>query len=167
MSEETKTEPKTVYWKNLPVNGAKGPKWQDLHDEVVRLTKNHGIDEWGNDQSTQSSGDTRGMEQARQIHDTLRAWEKQKQKEKIIKPEDRVHHHAIMGFGKRYMVSAPEDGYKHNTQTTKRKEKHVVYLGGKKRKTKRKKTKRKKRKTKRRKKTRKHKRRKKRKTKRR
>jgi len=165
MSGETKTGSKIVDWKKLPVNDS-GKNWQDLHNEVVRLTKNHGIDEYGRDQSTQSSGDTRGMGEARQIHDTLRAWEKQKEKEKIIEPEDRVHHHAMMGLGARYMVSAPGDGYKPR-QTTTRKEKPVVYLGGKKRKTKRKKTKRKKRKTKRRKKTRKHKRRKRRKTRRR
>jgi len=36
MSGETKTKPKTVDWKKLPVNGANGKNWQDLHNVVLQ-----------------------------------------------------------------------------------------------------------------------------------
>ncbi len=151
MSGETKTEPKTVDWKNLHVSN--GETWQDLHNESVKLIKNHGINEHGEDQEHFSTGNTSGMAKARQIHDKLRAWEKKKEKEGIINSKDRVHRQKLWGLGERYFPVNEKDGFNKN-QTKMMDGKPVVVAGGKKRKTKRKK-----RKTKRKKKTRKHKRR--------
>lgn len=151
MSGETKTETKTVDWKNLDVSN--GKTWQDLHNESVKLIKNHGINEHGEDQEHFSTGNTRGMAKARQIHDELRAWEKKKEKEGIINSKDRVHRQKLWGLGTRYITVKEGDGFTKN-QTTKMDGKRVILPGGKKRKTKRKK-----RKTKRKKKTRKRKRR--------
>jgi hypothetical protein len=151
MPGETKTEPKTVDWKNLPVSN--GKTWQDLHNEVVKLIKNHGIDEHGEDQEHFSTGNTRAMAKARELHDELRNWEKKMEKEGIINSKDRVHRHKWLGLGTRYFTVDSKDGFNEN-QTTTMDGKKVVVAGGKKGKTKRKK-----RKTKRKKKTRKHKRR--------
>lgn len=151
MSGETKTEPKTVDWKNLPVSNDK--TWQDLHNESVKLIKNHGINEHGEDQEHFSTGNTRGMAKARQIHDELRAWEIKKEKEGIINSKDRVHRQKLGGLGTRYISVNKKDGFGEK-QTKMMDGKKVVVAGGKKGKTKRKK-----RKTKRKKKTRKHKRR--------
>lgn len=152
MSGETKTDLKTEDWKKLKVADT-GKTWQDLHNESVRLIKNHGINEHGEDQEHFSTGNTSGMANARQIHDELRAWEKKKEKEGIINSEDRVHRQKLGGFGTRYIMVKEGDGFNKN-QTTTIDDKQVVVTGGKKRKTKRKK-----RKTKRKKKTRKRKRR--------
>ena len=151
MSGETKTDLKTEDWKKLKVADT-GKTWQDLHNESVRLIKNHGINEHGEDQEHFSTGNTSGMANARQIHDELRAWEKKKEKEGIINSEDRVHRQKLGGLGTRYFT-VKGDGFNEN-QTTTIDDKQVVVAGGKKRKTKRKK-----RKTKRKKKTRKRKRR--------
>ena len=150
MSGETKTEPKTVDWKKLHVSNDK--TWQDLHNESVKLIKNHGINEHGEDQEHFSTGNTNGMAKARQLHDVLRAWEIKKEKEGIINSKDRVHRQKLWGLGTRYFP-VEGDGFGEK-QTTTMDGKKVVVVGGKKGKTKRKK-----RKTKRKKKTRKHKRR--------
>jgi hypothetical protein len=154
MSGETKTEHKTVDWKKLEVANT-GKTWQDLHNESVKLIKNHGINEHGEDQEHFSTGNTRGMAKARQIHDELRAWEKKKEKEGIINSKDRVHRQKLWGLGTRYIMVKEGDRFNKNQTTTIDGETpDVVKVGGKKRKTKRKK-----RKTKRKKKTRKRKRR--------
>ena len=103
MSGETKTDPKTEDWKSMIVADT-GKTWQDLHNESVRLIKNHGINEHGEDQEHFSTGNTSGMAKARQIHDELRAWEKKKEKEGIINSEDRVHRQKLGGFGTRYFT---------------------------------------------------------------
>ena len=126
-----------------------------MHNESVKLIKNHGINEHGEDQEHFSTGNTRGMAKARQIHDELRAWEKKKEKEGIINSKDRVHRQKLWGLGTRYIMVKEGDRFNKNQTTTIDGETpDVVKVGGKKRKTKRKK-----RKTKRKKKTRKRKRR--------
>ena len=155
MSEETKT----TDWKKLPVKNAKGQNWQELHDFVVRQHKNFGIEDGGRDKSGDSDGNYRGVEEARKAHALLRTHEQFHN----VPDDERIHRTTLKGFGSKYINTTPEDEF-NDKQTTTHNNKPVVYLGGKKRKTKRKKPKRKKRKTKRRKKTRKHKRRKKRKT---
>jgi hypothetical protein len=159
MSEETKTETKTTDWKKLPVKNAEGQNWQELHDFVVRQHKNFGIEEGGRDKSGDNDGNYRGVEEARKAHALLRTHEQFHN----VPDGERIHRTTLKGFGSKYINTTPEDEF-NDKQTTTHNNKPVVYLGGKKRKTKRKKPKRKKRKTKRRKKTRKHKRRKKRKT---
>ncbi len=136
MSEETKTEPKTVDWKKLPVKNAEGKNWQDLHDLVVRNHKNFGIGESGRDKSG-DQGNYRGLEEYRKQHDLLRTHEQFHN----VPDDERIHRTTF--FGSKYINTTPADKY-NTRQTTTRKNKPVVYLGGKKRKTKRKKTKRKK-----------------------
>ncbi len=158
MSEETKT----TNWKKLPVKNAEGQNWQELHDFVVRQHKHFGIEEGGRDKSGDNDGNYRGVEEARKAHALLRTHEQLHK----VSDDERIHRTTLKGFGSKYINTTPEDEF-NDKQTTTHNNKPVVYLGGKKRKTKRKKTKRKKRKTKRRKKTRKYKRRKRRKTRRR
>ena len=143
MSGETKTDPKTVDWKNLEVSNT-GKTWQDLHDFVVRQHKNFGIEENGRDKSG-DRGNYKEVEKARKAHDLLRTHEQFHN----VSDDERIHRTALNGFGPKYINTKPEDGYNDKQTTTGK-----TYLGGKKRKTKRKK-----RKTKRKKKTRKHKRR--------
>ncbi|MDA9299237.1 hypothetical protein N9P79_02610 [Crocinitomicaceae bacterium] len=147
MPGETKTDPKTEDWKNLKVSNT-GKTWQDLHDFVVRQHKNFGIDENGRDKSG-DRGNFEGAEKARKAHDLLRTHEQFHN----VSDDKRIHRTAFNGFGPKYINTTPADKYD-TRQIRTRNEQDVVYLGGKKRKTKRKK-----RKTKRKKKTRKRKRR--------